>query len=59
MLYLMLYIHICKILYCIYLNVYYVGGAMGIGRQQFNAIYLCQNTKFLKILGPLYLASQI
>ena len=30
---------------------------MGIGKKQFNAIYLCQNTTFLRILGPLCLAS--
>merc|ERR1711888_367784 len=46
-----------KIFYCIYLNVNYVGGAMGYGRQQFNASYLSENTKFLRILGPLCLAS--
>ena len=33
-----------KIFYCIYLNVNYVGGAMGYGRQQFNA-NLKKNTK--------------
>ena len=47
-----------KIFYCIYLNVNYVGGAMGYdGRQQFNESYLCENTTFWRILGPLFLAS--
>ena len=27
------------------------------GRQQFNESYLCENTTFWRILGPLFLAS--